>query len=131
MGADPIRVECVLQEDARLLDSIPVIVSHAARNAGIAEETLGKFASDALDACRKALVCAKRRDQESSIQFVVDRFQDRVEITIQYTGGRISLAEHDGVPQQAADRVQQEKVHGRSRVRITKYCGALDSKQAD
>ena len=120
-----------MQEDARLLDAIPVIVSHAAQTAGIAEETARKFASDALDACRKALACAERRDQESAIQFVVDRFQDRVEITIEYAGPRISLAGRDGLHQQSAECAHYENTDGRLRVRFTKYCGALDAKQAE
>jgi imidazole glycerol phosphate synthase subunit HisF len=131
MGADRVRVECVLQKDERLLHAIPVIASHAAQNAGIAEEAVQKFASDTLDVCREALACAERNDRESAVRFVVDRFQDRVEITIEYTGGRISLADRDRLDRQGADRVQHENTNGRSRVRFTKYCGALDSKQAE
>ena len=131
MSADPVRVECVLQDDSRLLDAITVIVSHASQNAGISEEIAQGFASDAVDACRKALACLRRKDRESAIDFVVDRFQDRVEITIEYNGERISLTEPGATNRPAADRVQHENSEGRSRVRFTKFCGALGSKRGE
>ncbi|HWF37302.1 MAG TPA: hypothetical protein VG322_02200 [Candidatus Acidoferrales bacterium] len=128
MSAERIRIECALQDDARLISAVPLIVVHAARLAGIGEKTCEAFAKEAAEACRKALACVEKSEDNPAIQMVVDQFQDRIEITFEYSGHRISLADCRADKGSVADSVQQESSEGKSRLKFTKFCGALDPK---
>jgi hypothetical protein len=130
MIAERIRIECALQDDARLISAVPLIVSQAAHLAGIAEKTSAAFANEAAEACRKALACVAKAEDNPAIQMVVDQFQDRVEIIFEYTGDRISLTECDGAKGSVADNVQHESSEGRSRLKFTKFCGTVHPGQS-
>lgn len=129
MNADRIRIECVMHSDARLLEAIPVIVSHAAENVGIAEKTREVLASEALDACRKALSFVAKEPRDSSIRLLVDQYQDRVEVIVECSGRDIFDA-HGGNGASRPDQVPQQGSEERSRLKLVRYCGALDPKQA-
>jgi len=126
MNADRIRIECVMQTDARLLEAIPVIVSHAAENVGIPEKTREVLASEALEACRKALTFVAKQPGDPSIQLLVDQYQDRVEVIVECSGRHI----FDAHGANGASQVPHESSEGRSRLKLVRYCGALDPKQA-
>jgi hypothetical protein len=130
MNADRIRIECILQNDARLLEGIPVIVSHAAENAGIPEKAREVLASEALEACRRALASVENERADSSILLLVDQYQDRAEVIVEYNRKDIfdSHAGRNGASHRA-DHAQHESSEGRSRVKLVRYCGALDPKQ--
>ena len=127
MSAERIRIECALQDDARLLSAVPLIVSHAAHLAGIAEKTSEAFANEAAETCRKALACVAK-EENSAIQMVVDQFQDRVEVIFEYSGDQSPLAGRDDAKGSVADKVQHESSEGKSRLKFTKFCGAVRSK---
>lgn len=128
MSAERIRIECALQDDARLILAVPLIVSHAAHLAGIGEKTAAAFANEAAEACRKALDCVAKVEDNSAIRVVVDQFQDRVEIVFEYSGDKISLADCEGARGSVADNVQHEESKGKSRLKFTKFCGTVRSK---
>jgi hypothetical protein len=131
MNGDRVRIECILQDDARLLEGIPVIVSHAADYAGIPEKVRTELATETLNACRKALaLIAERKQSDRAIWLLVDQFQDRVEITIEHEGEDIPDS-RDKADRRGASRVPHETGDGRSRMKFVRYCDALDSKQAE
>ena len=125
MSAERIRIECALQDDARLISAVSLIVSHAAHLAGIGEKTSAAFANEAVEACRKALACVAKVEDNPAIQMVVDQFQDRVEIIFEYAGDQISLGDCNGAKGSVADNVQHESGKGKSRVKFTKFCGTV------
>lgn len=125
MSAERVRIECALQADSRLVAAIPIIVSHAAHLAGISEKTAQNFGTEAAEVCRKALACVAKGEEDPAVQFVVDQFQDRIEIVLECSGEKVSLADCDGALRSLADRVQHENRDGKSRLTITKFCGAL------
>jgi hypothetical protein len=128
MTAERVRVECAIQDDARLLIAVPVIVSHAAHHAGIAEAIAQEFASEAAEACRHALAGVKNTQHDSSIRLFVDQYQDRVEVVLEYSGGEISLPDSNGSKAAVIDRVHHENTAGRSRLTFTKFCGSSHAK---
>jgi hypothetical protein len=130
MSAERVRIECALQDDARLISAVSLIVSHAAHLAGIGEKTSAAFANEAVEACRKALACVEKVEDNPSILMVVDQFQDRVEIIFEYSGDQISLADCSGAKGSVADNVQHESSEGKSRLKFTKFCGTVHPGQS-
>ncbi len=131
MNGDCVRIDCILQDDARLLEGIPVIVSHAAGYAGIPEQARTELASETLNACRKALAStAETKYSDRAIRLLVDQFQDRVEIIVEYQG-EDAPDSGDGADRRGAGRIPQESGQGRSRMKFVRNCDALDSKQAE
>jgi hypothetical protein len=127
MTADRVRVECAIQDDTRLLIAVPIIVSHAARHAGIPESVASEFAGEAAGACRHTLAAQKSED-DAAIRLFVDQYQDRVEVVLEYAGGKFSLPDSDLPKAAAADRVHHETAAGRSRLIFTKFCGSSHAK---
>jgi hypothetical protein len=125
MTAERVRIECALQEDARLLAAVPLIVSHAAHLAGISEKAARNFGDETAEVCRTALACISKAEENPAIDFVVDQFQDRIEVVLQVSGEKFSPADCDGALRSVADRVHHENTAGKSRLTITKFCGAL------
>jgi hypothetical protein len=139
MRADLVRIECALQDDPRLLAGVPVIVSHAARNAGIPKEEREKLAAATLAACRRAFDSAEKSGRGSVLRLLVDRFADRVEVTIEHVGKSRPNPELRGLrsttrgsrTQARADRAQHPTRDGFSQTKLVSYCDALDSKSAE
>lgn len=119
MNAERVRIECALQDDARLTAAIPLIVSHSARLAGIADTIAESFANEAAESCRKALRVRTNAEDGAAILLTVDQFQDRIEVTLEYSGDHI--AEQGSI----ADSVQQESRDGKSRLKFIKFCGTV------
>lgn len=135
MSADRVRIDCEFQDDSRLLEGISLMVAHAARNTGISEQGASEFATEAVAACRKAFAALGRSNKNSAVRLLVDQFQDRVEITLEYDGHGRTPERREGnsryAGRQAAHGLQGQNSEGRSHIRLTKYCVAVDSKPAD
>jgi hypothetical protein len=127
MTADRVRVQCAIQDDARLLIAVPVIVSHAAHHAGIPEAIASGFASEAAEACRRGLATVEKAE-DPAIRLFVDRYQDRVEVVLECPGAKFSLPVSGSPEAASADRVHHENAAGRSRLTFTKFCGSPHAK---
>lgn len=133
MIADRVRIDCRLEDDARLLEGVAVIVSFAAANVGISAKPREALALAILDACRRALgSVGKKRRTDSTIRILVDQCHDRLEITIECPAAEDlnAFAPCEQAEQLAADFIHKEIRDGVARVKFIKHCGALDSKKA-
>jgi len=124
MSAECVRIECALQDDPRLTAAIPLLISHSARLAGIAETVSKAFANEAAELCRKVLSGLAQTEEDPAIQLLIDQFQDRVEVTLEYSGSQ-PLVPRGAAQPAVGDSVQQESVDGKSRMKFTKFCGTV------
>ncbi|HVB57767.1 MAG TPA: hypothetical protein VNE63_15260 [Candidatus Acidoferrales bacterium] len=147
MRANPERIECALQDDARLIVAVGVAVSHSASRAGLSEQEQEESAAAAVDACREifALIHGQERSNPS-LQMVVESFPDHIVLMIDYSGeppipacsgsrrddSSAGPARTRGALPKAAgfDCVRYDTSDGRCRITMTKY-GKLKSKLMD
>ena len=131
MNAEPVRIECVFHEDARLLEGIALLVSHAALGSGIAEKEAAKLAQTALDECRKVFSKLPRDHKTPKVRLLVTQFRDRVEVTVEH-GGEPPFGNFNGTARaternQASGHLAGESGEGDSRITFTTYCAGADS----
>jgi hypothetical protein len=124
------RIECILDNDSRLLASLGVIMSHVARRAGLPSETQADIAAAASDASREIAAAGNGAGSASTTHLVVEEFSDRLEVTIDSSAGGKSDGMRRRLEGKAADRVQCESRDGRIRVTLLKPCGAAKSSSA-
>ncbi len=122
------RIECTFDNDSRLITSLGVVISHAAKRAGLPEKTQGDVAAAALDTSREMLSAANGKGNEpSKTKLVVEEFSDRLEVTIESPAG----AKPDGIRKRlegtAPDRVRCDGREGQVRITLLKSCGAAKS----
>lgn len=134
MSADSVRIDCVFHDDPRLIEAVPLIVSHAARAAGIAEKEAAALAHQILEACRKVFSATPHAPAEAGVRLLADQFHDRVEIALEFPGAPAALEKlgrdaASGHP--PADRIELQSIQGRSRLVFTKYCVAVDSNKLE
>src|SRR5215467_7946886 len=131
MNAEPVRIECVFHEDARLLEGIALLVSHAALGSGIAEKEAAKLAQTALDECRKVFSKLPGGHGKPKVRLLVTQFRDRVEVTVEHGGeppfGNFNGAAHGTERSQVSDRLTEEGSEGNLRITFTTYCAGADS----
>ena len=135
------RIECALQDDARLFAGVRAIVFHSAEQLGIPERTREELADATLEVCREAFAIAgKSRSRDAAIKLIVGGAPDRIEITVDYPGdapaagnsvGKACAARGGSERLGGVDQVRCENSGGRSRVTLVKQCNALESKSGD
>jgi anti-sigma regulatory factor (Ser/Thr protein kinase) len=135
------RIECTLHNDPRLIAGVAAMVAHVARRAGLSERAGEDVSTAAAEACREAFLRCNRQGAPSSpIKLAIADFSDRVEVTIESSGGALPAAGPPALRKGAAakagkkigkplggdlvDRVERETRDGRSRVTLVKYCHA-------
>ena len=141
MSTERPRIECALQDDARLFAGVRAIVFHSAEQLGLPEQAREGLADATLEVCREVFaITGKSRSRDAAIKLIVGGAPDRIEITIDYPGdatatgnsvakacaGRGGTGRLGGV-----DQVRCENSDGRSRVTLVKQCNALESKSGD
>ncbi len=125
------RIECTLDNDPRLIASIGAVMAHAARRAGLPEQTQEDIAAAAVEASREVLSAVSGNGSgASAAKLVLDEFPDRLELTIESATG----AKCDGIRKRLegkfGDRVRCEGSDGRLRVTLIKPCGVAKSNSA-
>jgi anti-sigma regulatory factor (Ser/Thr protein kinase) len=137
------RIECALQDDARLFAGVRAIVFHSAEQVGLPEQTQEELAAATLEVCREAFAIAhKGGRRDAAIRLIVGGAADRIEITIDYPGDALRSRADDSAGKACAanggldrfggvDHVRCENRGGRSRVTLIKQCGAVKSKSGD
>ena len=118
------RIECSLDNDPRLLACVESVISHAAKLAGLPEDTQQSLGSAVLEASREMARAAQGANLSGApTRLVVDEFSDRLEISIDAS----ARANTDGLCKQleekTVDRVRCESRDGRIRVTLLKPCG--------
>ena len=131
MNAEPVRIECVFHDDARLLEGIALLVSHAALGSGIAEKEAAKLAQTAVDECRKVFSKLPGGHGKPKVRLLVTQFRDRVEVTVEHAGelpfGNSNGAARGTERSQASDRLTGDGSEGDLRITFTTYCAGADS----
>ena len=131
MSAEPVRIECVFHDDARLLEGIAVLVSHAALASGVAEKEAAKLAQTALDECRKVFSKLPRDHETPAVRLLVNQFRDRVEVTVEHAGeppfGNSNGTARGTERNQASGQLSGETSEGDLRITFTTYCAGADS----
>ena len=134
------RIECALQNDARLFAGVRAIVFHSAEQAGLGEQTREELADTTIEVCREAFALAeKSKPGDDGIKLIVGGAPDRIEITVDYPGdaprssavGNACAANGGAKPLAGVDHVRCENRDGRSRVTLIKHCHAVKSKSGD
>jgi anti-sigma regulatory factor (Ser/Thr protein kinase) len=121
------RIECNLDNDSRLLVSLGVILSHAARRAGLPDETQQDVAAAAGEASREMVAAGNGAGSISTTHLVVEEFSDRLEVTIDSPAGGESEGIRKRLEGKAGDRVRFESREGCVRVTLLKPCAAAKS----
>jgi hypothetical protein len=121
------RIECNLHNDSRLLVSLGVIMSHAARRAGLSDETQEDVAAAAGEAFREMAVPSNGAGTASMTRLVVEEYSDRLEVTIDSPAGGKSDGIRKRLEGKTGDRVQCESRDGHLRVTLLKPCAAKSS----
>jgi hypothetical protein len=123
MTTDPARTECTLDNDPRLIAAVGAVILHAAWRAGLPDPEQEKLAAALVQTCRE-LFPARDALQESSsvIKLVTLDFPDRVEVTIESSGGAQPAAPSgvstNGAAAKASERIRKTLPRGLvSRVR--------------
>jgi hypothetical protein len=125
------RMECNLDNDPRLLASFGAIFAHAARRAGLSDETQNDVASAAVDASREMATSNNGSASDAATtHVVVDEFADRLEVTIDSPPGAKSDGIRARLEGKASDRIRCESRDGRIRVTMLKPCAVAKSGSA-
>jgi hypothetical protein len=140
MATERPRIECALQDDARLFAGVRAIVFHSAERVGLPEHTRKELADATLEVCREAFAIAHRsRSRDAAVKLIVGGAPDRIEITVDYPGdasqppidtpvGKACAARGRAQRLSGVDQVRCENRGGRSRVTLVRQCDALESK---
>jgi anti-sigma regulatory factor (Ser/Thr protein kinase) len=122
------RVECTFDNDPRLIVSLGAVISHAAKRAGLPEQTQQEVATAAVEASREMLISANGKGSGASkTKLVVEEFSDRLEVTIESS----ACARPEGIRKRlegtVTDRVRCDGREGLVRVTLLKSCSAAKS----
>jgi anti-sigma regulatory factor (Ser/Thr protein kinase) len=122
------RIECTFDNDPRLIASLGVVISHAAKRAGLPEKTQEDVATAAVEASREMLIPANGKGSEpSKTKLIVEEFSDRLEVTIESAAG----AKPEGIRKRLEgtdpDRIRCDGRDGQVRLTLLKSCGAAKS----
>ena len=124
------RMECNLDNDPRLLASFGAIFAHAARRAGLSDETQEDVASAAVDASGEMATSNNGSGSAATTHVVVEEFSDRLEVTIDSQAGSKSEGIRKRMEAKASDRIRCESRDGRIRVTMLKPCAVAKSGSA-
>ncbi|HXQ26811.1 MAG TPA: hypothetical protein VN822_10420 [Candidatus Acidoferrales bacterium] len=125
-------VKCTLDNDPRLIAGAGAIAAYAARRAELSERMQEDVFAAAVEACRETFLATGGTGgvlaMSSALEFGVTGFSDRVEITIESSGGAVpsvKSAEQIGKRLEGtlAARVQCEIRDGRFCVSLVKFAG--------
>jgi len=122
------RIECTFDNDPRLIASLGVVVSHAAKRAGLSEKNQEQVTTAAVEASREMLTSANGdRTGASKTKLIVEEFSDRLEVTIESAAGAKPEEFRNRLEAAGTDRVRCDGREGRVRVTLVKSCGAAKS----
>jgi hypothetical protein len=146
MDTDPATnrlIECMLDNDARLIAGVGALAAHVARRAGLSDRGQKDLEEAVVDACRQAFQVSGRMGRaRAAIRLDVASFADRVEVTVEYPEkrraaarpalrGRRVITRRTGriAPSTSTlvDRIERTRHDGRCRMTLVKYCGAVKS----
>jgi hypothetical protein len=122
------RIECNLDNDPRLLACVETVIAHAAKVAGLPEDTQQMLGTAIFEASREMARSAQGANLAGTpTRLIVDEFSDRLEITIDSA----ARGNPDGFCKQlegkTGDRVRCDSRDGRVRVTLVKPCGVAKS----
>jgi hypothetical protein len=123
-GGRTARVECNLDNDSRLLASLGVLLSHAARQAGLPEEMQQDFVAAAESAWQE-IAAEGNGAGPASTHLVLEEFSDRLEMNIDAPDG---VSKH--LKSKINDRIHCELHDGRVRITMLKPHGTAKSGSA-
>ncbi len=122
------RIECTFDNDPRLIASLGVVISHAAKRAGLSEKTQEHVTTAAVEASREMLTSANGNGTGASkTKLIVEEFSDRLEVTIESAAGAKPEGFRKRLEAAGTDRVRCDGREGRVRVTLVKSCGAAKS----
>jgi anti-sigma regulatory factor (Ser/Thr protein kinase) len=125
------RMECTLDNDTRLLASLGAVIAHAARRAGLPEPAQEEMTHAAVEAAREMMKAENGKGTGASgTKFILDEFSDRLELTIETSGGAGPQEIRKRLEGKFGDRVRWEGRDGRARVTLIKPCGVAKSGSA-
>jgi hypothetical protein len=125
------RIECSLDNDPRLIASLGAVIAHAARRAGLPENTQEELAAAVVEASRETLTAGSGNGSgASSTKVGLDEFSDRLELTIELAASAKCEEIRKRLEGKFGDRVRCEGSDGRLRVTLTKPCGVAKSGSA-
>jgi hypothetical protein len=105
-----------------------VVVSHAAKRAGLSEKTQEHVTTAAVEASREMLTPASGNGVGASkTKLIVEEFSDRLEVTIESAAGAKPEAFRKRLEAAGTNRVRCDGREGRVRVTLVKSCGAAKS----
>jgi anti-sigma regulatory factor (Ser/Thr protein kinase) len=122
------RIECNLDNDPRLLACVETVIAHAAKVAGLPEDTQQALGTAVFEASRelaRASLCANLAGTPTRL--VVDEFSDRLEITIDSSARGNADEFCKQLEGKMGDRVRCDSRDGRVRVTLVKPCGVAKS----
>jgi len=125
------RIECIFDNDPRLIASLGAVISHAGKRAGLPEKTQEDVAAAAVEASRDMLIPANGKGSVASkTKLIVEEFSDRLEVTIESSAGARPEGIRKRLEGMAPDRVRCDGREGRLRVTLLKSCGVAKSGSA-
>jgi hypothetical protein len=125
------RIECALDNDPRLMASIGAVISHAAKRAGLPDQTQEDVAAAAVEASRELLIAGRGNGSSASTtKLVLDEFSDRLELTIESSVSTRLEGIRKRLEGNFGDRVRCEGREGCVHVTLVKPCGAAKSGSA-
>ncbi len=114
------RIECALDNDPRLMASIGAVISHAAKRAGLPDQTQEDVAAAAVEASREMVIAGRGNGSgASTTKLVLDEFPDRLELTIESSARR----ETRGNSQATGRQVRGSRPMRRARRPRARYAG--------
>jgi hypothetical protein len=127
-GARTGRIECHLDNDPRLLASVETVIAHAAKLAGLPEDTQRILGAAIFDASREMARSGSGSNPAGApTRLTVDEFSDRLEITIDSAARGNSDGFCKQLEGKTGDRVRCDARDGRARVTLLKPCGVAKS----
>ncbi|MGA8768682.1 MAG: hypothetical protein WB559_16830 [Candidatus Acidiferrales bacterium] len=125
------RIECALDNDPRLMASIGAVISHAAKRAGLPDQTQEDVAAAAVEASREMVIAGRGNGSgASTTKLVLDEFSDRLELTIESSVSARLEGIRKRLEGKFGDRVRCEGREGRVHVTLVKPCGVAKSGSA-
>jgi len=118
------RIECNVDNDARLLASLAAVMAYAAARAGLPEESREDFTSAAAAASREMAGSGNGSEAAAESRLVIDEFSDRLEMTIDGLAASKSQGICKQVKAKAGERVRCEMRDGRVLLTLLKPCAA-------
>src|ERR1700722_14841639 len=118
------KIACDCENDPRLIAGIAAIASHVAKYAEWKSESQTQLAEATAEACREAFgVTEMGKDKAGSIRGVCEPFQDRIEVSIEFSGeySEKEIAAVQKTKNGSASRLNYESADGHSRLKFVQY----------